>query len=311
MSVLLCDVGGTHVRFALSENGRLSPHKLRVDAYRDLTDAIAAFLQHVSFHAEKISAFYLAFSNRNEWNTHPGQIRGIIPNAVIRQVNDFEANAHGVLGAEKTDFALLKNGDGAPPEGASAAVIGVGTGLGLAYLRGEGRKFVQRTHGAHMLPAYAPQHEDLYKFLSKDKAEILIHEDALSGKGLYKIYQFLSTRNHLDLEYPDAETLMLKGKDNPVFQEALNIFHELLGIFAHHAVAFGYAYKGIYLTGGVIDRLMLAGLFNTEKFVENFHQKNIPVVLRDVRATPVYWIKDEFVSLKGLLHLAREDGCDA
>lgn len=312
MSILLCDVGGTHIRFSLNEKGKISPQKLRVDAHQSLAEAISVFLRKAPVQPESIKAFYLAFSNRNEWNTHPDEIRQVLPKAVIRQVNDFEANAHGVMVADSTDFTLLNKPQGPVVEHSSKSVIGVGTGLGLAYIcGGKGKKFIQRTHGGHMLPAFERTHEDLYSYLTQGKPNVLIYEDALSGKGLFEIYKFLSARAHLDTEYLNAESLMANGKDNPIFQQALNIFHDLLGLFAHQAVAFGYSYGGVYLTGGVIDRLMLAGLFNATKFMEGFAQKNVSIVYKDVMATPVYWIRDEFVSLKGLLYLAQEDGHNA
>ncbi len=309
MSILLCDVGGTHIRFSLSRNGRIEPHKMRVDQHPKLQDAIVEFLASQNTQAESVTAFYLAFSNRNQWNTHPDEIRSALPKAIIRQVNDFEANAHGVISADKSDFMLLNKPSGETVVHSSKIVMGVGTGLGFAYIcNDKGREFIQRTHGAHMLPVYAPEHEELYKFVMKDSADALIYEDVLAGRGLFSIYKYLSQRNHLDIEYADAEIMMRDGRDNPVFRQALDIFHELLGLFAHQAVAFGYSYGGIYLTGGVIDRLMLAGLFNIDKFMTSFVQKNVSVVVHDVLATPVFWIKDEFVSLKGLQHLAQEDG---
>lgn len=305
MTVLLCDVGGTHIRFALARDNPLHPYKTRVDQYKNLSDAIAAFLRQTSVSADDISAFYLSFSNRNEWNTHPDDLRGVLPKASVRQVNDFEANAYGVIQSVPSDFQRLNVPSGAHVADAAKAVIGVGTGLGLAYIcGGAGRTVVRRTHGGHMLPAYSPAHHDLYSFLQKQKTDALIYEDMLSGRGLYDIYRFLSERNHLFAEYPDAAILMRDAKDNPVFRESLVIFFEILGLFAHQAVAFGYAYAGIYLTGGIIDRLMAANLFAVDPFMTYFKQKNVKIVADDVNAIPVYWIKDEFVSLNGLKRLS-------
>lgn len=309
MTILLCDVGGTHIRFALGSGHKIEPYKLRVDAHRDLGDAISLYLTTQQIAPEAITAFYLAFSNRNEWDTTPEALREALPKAVIRQVNDFEANAHGVLVAEKADFLCLYEGRGESVPHSSKTVIGVGTGLGLAYVLGEKEQgFVQRTHGGHMLPAHAASHQELYDFLQKRKSDVVIYEDILSGRGLFDVYRYLSAKNFLDCEFENAESLMLNGKDNPVFRQALDIFCEMLGLFAHHAVAFGYAYGGIYLTGGVIDRLMLSGLFKADKFMEFYLQDNVKIVRTHAESASVCWIRDEFVSLKGLLNLAKEDG---
>ena len=42
-------------------------------------------------------------------------------------------------------------------------------------------------------------------------------------------------------------------------------------------------------------------LFDKPTFFENLYQNNVASVLNDVTSTPVFWVKDEFISLKGLL----------
>jgi glucokinase len=311
MSVLLCDVGGTYVRFAIGdENGGIAaPSKLRVDAHMSLEDAVTKFLWSNSVNENDVGCFALAFSNRNSWHVTEDSIRQVLPRARFIQINDFEANAHGVLTADTSSFDAVTKGTGKNVPNAARAVIGSGTGLGLAYLHGN---YVQRTHGGHMLPSlWGEDHREMFADLQKFNADnaIPIFENGLSGPGLFNIYRVLSERAQLVPEYRDANDLILRCGADPVAAQALKIFHEFLGLFAHAAVAFGYAYGGVYLTGGIIDRLMAAGLFDAETFLNNFHQNSVPIVREDVLATPVYWIRDEFVSLSGLLACARERGC--
>lgn len=313
MTILLCDVGGTHIRFAVSKNaGAMSiPEKLRVDTHNSLEDAIAKYLLAQSINTGDITDLYLAFSNRNAWSTEKEILQVVLPKANIHQVNDFEANAYGVLVGTSEDFHVLSAGQGPAPAHASRVILGVGTGLGLAYvLRNRGQSFIQRTHGGHMLPAaLREEHQKIFSDLGAQKADgtIPIFEDVLSGKGLFALYRLVCHRNQLNPEYHDEADLLISGKDDPVMKQTLQIWFELLGIFAHEAVAFGFSYGGIYLTGGMIDRLIGAGLFDIDAFLKGFHQKNVPVVVRDVKATSVYWIKDEFVSLLGLLRYAHEE----
>jgi glucokinase len=307
---LLCDVGGTYLRFALGEKGAAmqSPSKLRADAHLSLEDAVRKFLWAQSVREEDISCFALAFSNRNSWDVTKDGIRQVLPNAVFLQINDFEANAYGVLTADPSSFDCITKGAGESVPGASRCVIGSGTGLGLAYIHGAK---IQRTHGGHMLPAlWREDHRELFVDLQATKTDgtIPIFENGLSGPGLFSIYRILSERAQLVPEYRDTNDLILRGGNDPVALEALRFFHEFLGLFAHEAVAFGYAYGGLYLTGGIIDRLMAAGLFDAETFLKNFHQNSVKVVREYVLATPIYWIRDEFVSLSGLLACANEKG---
>lgn len=313
MTILLCDVGGTHIRFAASElTGPMSqPEKMRVDSHSSLEDAISRYLLAQSLSADTITHLYLAFSNRNNWSTEQAMLKTVLPKAAIMQVNDFEANALGILVSDQSDVHTLVKGHGSISPCASRVVLGVGTGLGLAYLLNNGRQsFIQRTHGGHMLAATPrPELLEIFQAISSAKKDgtIPIYEDVLSGKGLFELYTYVCHRNQLNPEYHDASDLLIAGKDDPVVLQALNIFFEMLGVFSHQAVAFGHSYGGIYLTGGVIDRLLEAGLFNTDAFLKGFHQKNVPIVVKDVMSTPVYWVRDEFVSLRGLLRHAHDE----
>lgn len=313
MTILLCDVGGTHIRFASSElSGAMTqPEKLRVDTHSSLEDAISRYLLAQSLPANDVTHLYLAFSNRNNWSTEEAILKTVLPKAVIVQVNDFEANALGILVSDQTDMHTLIEGQGKTPPRSSKVVLGVGTGLGIAYLLNNGKQsFVQRTHGGHMLAATPrPELFELFQSLAATKSDgtISIYEDVLSGKGLFALYTYVCHRNQLNPEYHDAADLLLTGKDDPVVQQTLALFFEMLGVFTHQAAAFGHSYGGVYLTGGVIDRLLGAGLFNSDAFLKGFYQKNVPIVVSDVMATPVYWVKDEFVSLRGLLKYAHEE----
>lgn len=310
MTILLCDVGGTHIRFASAEpDGAMCvPEKFRVDLHSSLEDAIRKYLSANSLAADAVTHLYLAFSNRNDWSTEKAMLQTVLPKAEITQVNDFEANAAGIAVSGAGDFLELSQGQGEAVAFASKVVLGVGTGLGLAYLIPEGdRSIVQRTHGGHMRPATAtPEQQKIFEELAVAKKDgtIPIFEDVLSGRGVFDLYRLVCHRNHLNAEYHDVSHLLLAGKDDPIVKQALEFWHEILGVFAHQAVAFGYSYGGIYLTGGMIDRLIAADMFDLPTFLKHFRQKNVPVVVRDVMATPVYWVRDEFVSLRGLLHQA-------
>ncbi len=319
MRVLLCDVGGTHIRFGLSMGQKIENiRKFRVDEFDTLDDAIGQYL----LSGEKPDAFYLAtaarfdgskwiFTNENKWQVIPATLEKKFSFKTIRCLNDFEASALSIIVAEESELLPIVRTDKKIIPEESRCIIGVGTGLGLAYLIGGFENpVVQQTYGGHMLPTILTQeHAELYKFITdkKNNDTIAIFEDVLSGTGLYRIYQFLCAQSHLDADYRSVSDLFERGKDNEIFRSALDIFFEILGLFAHQAVAFGYSYSGLYFTGGIIDRLMVAGLFGKEKFLQGFYQNNIPIVKKNVLSTPIYWIKDEFISLKGLLYLAEKE----
>lgn len=311
MTILLADIGGTHIRFAVSNppSHISEPQKLRVADYVSLEEAVQHYLFQERIEADDISKFMLSFSNRNQWNFDKESIRNFLPAAQFFQINDFEANAYGIIRAEADDLVILKKPeDFKKSERSSRLVVGTGTGLGLAYIVAtKNGPVVQRTHGGHMRPAIiTPEQQGIFDDLQKLKQQktIPIYEDVLGGVGLYNVYKILCRRTETHAEYRDTHGLIHDGRNDPIVKEALKIYHEVFGVFLHQAAAFGHSYDGVYLTGGVVDRLIHANLFDMETVLKSFYQQTVPIVLNDVRATPLYWVKNEFISLKGLLYCA-------
>lgn len=311
MTKLFCDIGGTHIRFAheLNDQTLSVPRKQKVSTFEHLVDSIRAYVADESLDPMTITHFYFAFSHRNSWVTEADHIRAVLPLARIKQVNDFEANAYGIAHADQSSFEIVHQGVGTPPDQSTKVVLGVGTGLGLAYITSDQQ--VLRTHGGHMMPAIASDEtRGLYDFIHQSRASsamAAIYEDVVSGHGLFSIYLFLCKQNHFDPEFRSIEDIMAQGLDHPLVIQSLNIFHEMLGLFIHHAVAFGYAYGGVYLTGGMIDKLRLAGKLDTDSLLKTFHQNNVPIVKQHVQSTSIYWVKDEFISLSGLQTLSQAE----
>ncbi len=309
--ILLCDVGGTHLRFAQSVAGRTagSFRKDKVSAFPALEDAIKWYLRQEKLDAAHVTGFYLAFSNRNNWVVDPASLAAILPRAQFHQVNDFEANAYGVTQLGVADVQVLRPaGDVAPSPGSSACLLGPGTGLGLAYIvyDSAGRPLVQRTHGGHLIP---PDFSDELRSMMqatqaiKGNDTMPIYENIATGPGLHRVYTVLCNRSGNAVQHADSHAIISNAAD-PLCAEALRLFHEMLGGFAGQAASFGHSYKGVYMTGGIIDRIIEHGVFNAPAFFRYFTNNPVPVVAHDLDATPVYWVKDEFISLKGLAALS-------
>lgn len=303
--ILLCDVGGTHIRFAHHAPGRDAQafRKNKVSGFATLEEAMQWYLAHEKMDAERVSHFYLAFSNRNDWVVDPKSIAQVLPRASFTHVNDFEANAFGIPSLNADGVLTIRDKGDVPP-GSSACLLGPGTGLGLAYViyDGHGHGMVQRTHGGHMAPVcFSPEHETIMAAMQdlKPSKTMPIFEDVISGPGLHRVYRVLCARANQDPILPDAHAIVSET-DNPICKEAIRIFLEFTGAFAGQAVSYAYSYRGVYLTGGVIDRIFEQNAFQKDAFFRFFTNNPVPIVAKHLNATPVYWIKDEFISLKGL-----------
>lgn len=307
MTKLFCDVGGTHVRFAYEQDdGSLSvPVKRLVSDYVSFTEAIRAYIHSQSIDPLAVTDFYFAFSNRNGWDVRPESIRAILPTAFIKQINDFEANAYGIAHAPEDSFQCLYKGIGQPPPHAEKAVIGVGTGLGFAFITAAGG--IVPNHGGHIMPPIRNQSDlALFEWIKshKNQKTISIIEDVLSGAGLHYIYQYLCKGAHCDVEFGSTEDIMVRGLDDRMVQNSLNIFHEMLGLVMHQVVGIRSAYGGVYLTGGMIDKLQIAGKLDVETMIEHVRLNTHPVVRKSIDSTNFYWVKDEYISLVGLQRYA-------
>lgn len=305
MTKCVVDIGGTYIRLALSHDGRTfdhDPQKIKVDQFSSVEEALIYFMRQEQCDPLSVTDILIAKSGRNNWLVEQESIRGTFAVSKIIKVNDFAANAMGLINIDQNELVHLGGTKIVPDDAFPTAVIGSGTGLGLAYISSS--KHVQRTHGGHMLPALvSPEQRTLFKELQtfKNDGTAPIYEDVLSGNGILNVYKILCSRPHLDCEYTDTNHLIDQGRNDPLVRQALKYYHEILGLFAHQVLAFGYSYGALYLTGGVTDRLIGNDMFDKDIFFKSLYQNNVPVVLHDVKATPVFWVKDEFISLKGLL----------
>ncbi len=309
MTILLCDAGGTHARFAISKDGQQieDPQKIKISDFPDFSSIASHFLNSQNVKVQDITEFRLSLGDRNTWNITQEKIAQCMTRAHLIKINDFEANAYGIAYATNDQFVLLNRPTGTASKGTSKCVMGVGTGLGHAYIIDtKSGPYIQRSHGAHMIPATLNQSQvELYQSLQKFKQDQTcpIYEDMLSGSGIWHMYQLACEAAHTHVEYTDTNDMLNRGRNDPLVQQILAVFHENLGIYAHQLTAFGFSYKGIYLTGGIIDRLVGNNLWDQGSFEKTFKQNNVPIVSADVEATPLYWVKDEYIALTGLLRI--------
>ncbi len=314
MTCLVCDIGGTHIRFGLSFDHQTVAQitKLKVAAYPSFDLALRDYLRAqndivcdrlaLATAARNHDGIY-HFTNDNHWVIDPDKIRRDFSFQDFLILNDFDANARGIAQTNLEDLMILQKAHAVTEPHVRRMVIGVGTGLGLAYINPD--HSIQPSFGGHMLPVLlTPEDHALFDFIhSKTKEKrAMIYEDVLSGRGLYHIYQFLSAQNHLDCELKDTQE-MLRHPHNGLVQASFKIFARFLGLFAHQAAVFGHGFGGVYLTGGILDRMIPYDYFDVASFQSGFVQDNVPVVKKSFENTWVYWVRDEFISLKGLVGL--------
>ncbi|MGH7338781.1 MAG: ROK family protein, partial [Myxococcota bacterium] len=197
--VLVADIGATNARFALVDSAHIVFERTYPTAsFPDFEPALAAFLGETR--GEKIARAAIAIAgpvdegagrlvNRSGWTVDPRALARLGVEA--RLINDFQALAYGVAHAAPEDWIELQAGKSMPQ--ATVALVGAGTGLGVASLFWDGQSYAPSpSEGGHV--GFAPRNElqlELWRWLLARHGRVSA-ERVVCGGGLAAIYEFIS-----------------------------------------------------------------------------------------------------------------------
>ena len=268
---LLGDVGGTNARWAWqSAPGQPLSHisTLAARAHASIGECIAAYLKQQSLARPRDVAFGIATAvtgdsvsmTNHPWSFSIDTLRRSLGAARVRVLNDFEALAHAVPALQPADLYAV--GSGSPMPGATLAVIGPGTGLGVSGLvsDGQGGWRVIAGEGGHVTLAACTPRESSMLAVLRERFGHVSAERALSGPGLVNLYEAVCV---LDGETPDAlEPAQVLTRSQPgaeghdtQCEEAVNTFAALLGTVAGNLALTLGARGGVFIGGGIVPRL--------------------------------------------------------
>lgn len=319
MTRLVCDIGGTHIRIAAVMDGVLHyPEKFPVADFATPQDALLHYQTLVGGVAAPCAVSFSCaanddgtglyrFTNNAHWVIHPAQMKSQGWNVELI-AHDFCASAWGTTAVGGAGVELIR--PGCNDTGQPSAILGPGTGLGLAYIfpLQQGGHHVQMTHGGHMLSlVLTDEHFLIVELLRQIKQDgyTIIPENLCSGSGLPLLYRAVCEAYGYDHLFP-TPAAMLDNPHDPAVRETLRLFHEFLGLFAHQAVLTGNAYGGVYLDGGVMHHLRDRNLFDKKIFLDFMTLNPVPVVRKSLDHCPVYLVTDPYIALRGLLVMTKE-----
>jgi glucokinase len=154
---LLADIGGTHARFAVLSGGELGPiRSLDVEAHGGMCDAVQHFLTMAGGASVEDAVLAVAgpvdgrrcVLTNSSWIVDAKELQSRFGFRTVRLLNDHEAAVWGLSRLAPSDSVLI--GPDSPKPGAPMALLGPGTGLGMAcYLPGPGRERVVVSEGGH------------------------------------------------------------------------------------------------------------------------------------------------------------------
>jgi len=305
-NILLCDMGGTHARFAkyVSKGTYSDFKKYRLNDFKSFSDIIEKYIAQVgqSFQTARFACARAPVDGVIQYKRHAGDPDYLIDfNAIKTQflwddltvLNDLSAGAYGLpLLSDTQTKIILKNN--VQPWNDRKIIISVGTGVGHS---GVHNNQILDTPGGHYFPPIiTDEHKRLESFIrnNKDKNFALIIEDFVSGHGLRSITEFISNKSNNDLK-PDEFINHLKH-----YPDAIRLFFEFLGIHANTITAATGYYGGVYLAGGVIDNLIINNLTDWKAFEKYFRPALVQSMTHRLNGTSVSYVTHDELPLLGL-----------
>lgn len=304
---LVGDVGGTNARFALvrGDRGALeSPLALPTSDYPDLATAVEEYLRR-SGEARPVEAAVAIATpltgdqvqmTNAHWSFSIDQTRQRLGMNRLVLINDFEALAQALPALPPSELEQV--GGGARASDSPMAVIGPGTGLGVASLVPAGGRWIAVAgEGGHVTMCAAnPREAEILAVLWRQFPHVSA-ERILSGPGLVRLYQVIVTlagKRPEDFTPADVTRLALAETDRYCV-EAVDSFCAMLGTVAGNlAVTLG-AHGGVFIGGGIVPRL--GDRFGRSPFRSRFEDKGR--CAKYLGAIPTYVIRTQLASLIG------------
>ncbi len=324
---LVADIGGTHARFALLEAHGVPAHilNLKTADFSDLGGAITAYLttvrprvvqetvwnevEAVISIAAPLAGDRVRMTNA-AWDFSVVQTKTDLGLQRLHLLNDFEALALAVPTLTFTELQAI--GHTLPLDGSHAkAIIGPGTGLGMAGVvpitLGVGTKHqpvwqAVPCEGGHA--SFAPRNEQDMTLLKTAWDLGLRHvcwEDFVSGTGLPLLYQCICHNHGYDFE-PKTPSDITNGaltlRDEACLATLL-MFCELLGAAAGDLALMMGARGGVYIKGGVLDRVseLDPHFLSASRFRQQFEAKG--AYSRYLQSIPTWFINTQQLALRG------------
>jgi glucokinase len=247
----------------------------------------------------------IAMTNR-PWAVDGDAIASRCGIAQFRVVNDLAAAAAGITALDPDELVSLQPGDA--KENEPSVVVGVGTGLGVAYVVPHGGRIkVVPGEGGHVgFAPETPQQAELWRelFAAKGRVEV---EDVVSGNGLANVYEFMARQAGRPLgahERADPAWVTRSAQESadPVCAATLDLFAECLGNVAGNYALNVMARGGVFLAGGVIAKI--AGTLHIPRFRQAFCAKG--AFSGHLMRIPVHAVLSERLPVVGAARIASE-----
>lgn len=305
---LLADIGGTNARLALLRDGALGPvGRFAVADHPDLEDVVRAFLAgHRPAPVVERAAIALAGPvhagegrlTNGAWRVSARALAHNFGWHPVRLLNDFAALALALPRLGPDDVVPV--GAGSSERGAPLAVLGPGTGLGVAGLVPARPAPVPLVgEGGHATLHAVDAREAEILAVLRDELDHVSAERVLSGDGLVRLYRAVAAIDGARAPHCSApgEIVDAARRREPLAAATLEAFCGFLGSVAGNLALTLGARGGVFVGGGMVPRFV--DLLDRSPFRGRFEAKGR---LREYLARiPTHVITHEDPALLGLV----------
>lgn len=280
---LVADIGGTNTRVALADGPRLLPETVRRypnAEYPGLETVLREYIASEGGVDTKAACVAVAGPVRDgratltnlDWTIDRDTLVRAAKAETVAILNDLQAPGHAIghLAAENLR-EVIPNPEAGP--NAAKLVVNVGTGFNsAAVFETESGRLVPPSESGHAsLPAHSEAEIRLSEYVSTAHGFPSV-EDVLSGRGLERVYAWLSHEagEHNELKASEIMSACQTGEDARA-EEAVRVFVRMLGIVSGNLALIQLPFGGVYLVGGVARAM--APYLADFGFVEAFRDK--------------------------------------
>ena len=309
---LVADIGGSNARFGWIDSAATGighVKRLPVAAHAGPAEAAQSYLQqlegelgngfrlprHAAFAvATPVAGDRIAFTN-SHWDFSTDAVQVALGLQSLRMLNDFEALA---LSLPHLKPEQIRSNGPTPHAGGTLAVVGPGTGLGVAgVVRTTAGWIALPGEGGHVTLAACDDFESaLLACVRRQKAHVSA-ERLLSGIGLPTLHAAVCEVTGAAVSTLTAEQIVEQGlaTAGSACEKTLDVFCAMLGGFAGNVALTLGARGGLYIGGGIVPRM--AEYFFASRFRQCFEAKGR--FQPYLQAIPTALITDTLVALVG------------
>ena len=314
MPILAADIGGTSTRLRLVHGAETLDEKdYSSQDYPDLNSILDNFIKANSPVDLQSACLAVAGPVRDgtarvtnlPWEVHESLISEDFTIPQVRIINDFEAIGYALAILSPDDFYELQAGS--PDNVGTRALIGAGTGLGVAIVTRCGERWqVLPGEGGHVdfAPRTAEQ-QALLDYLQQQSARVSV-EMLLSGPGLERIYEFICTQNGINPGSVRRTAASISStaliERDPLAVKTLDLFVEIYGAQAGNLALTSLATGGVFIAGGIAPKIL--SLLKRGRFIEMFSDK--PPMSELLHSMPVRVVLNTRSGLLGAVQVASE-----